>query len=514
MSRIQQLNQTYEYAGTAVQHVAIHDELLHAFSGAVRRLNWEMRDWLDVSTDWDKTLAYLRRADWRLRNQPGIFDDRHSGKVHLKSGLDALERLGQSSDSGVQKLSRLVSENGHAILAATESTLNSNLVSLIKESQRIGAQRPLVVVRQEDLVSSTSELLASQFLDSVIVTTGFKAVQKRSDIDKLFVVGNSQDYSASLFTAVFSEFGTTLLGYEWVPERDQIGTSLHEIASKPLTIEVQHSTSIGMTEAVDISHFLEPSTDISSRRLKSIAEGIYSRIQSPELDEDVIPCKAYLLAGDHLVFLPTKAGALDCIDLTASEGNRVQRFPISSLGIGSVILLRVGKSDSESIIEMANQIGGADARVFRKLQMEWKEQLRIRMAMLGSPVVIKQLQNLGIPNPWLGEWKSVKNNIRPDRDDYFRILLDYLGIEPNETMAAMNGLRRLHRVAAMRLRKMLKEKFENADLQPIHDYGLLIEDLGETQEIAKLGAFVCLSIGDEVFEVPESSVKHLQRTSG
>jgi hypothetical protein len=66
-------------------------------------------------------------------------------------------------------------------------------------------------------------------------------------------------------------------------------------------------------------------------------------------------------------------------------------------------------------------------------------------------------------------------------------------------------------VAAMRLRKMLKEKFENANLQIIHEVGFLIVDLGESPEIAKLGAFVCLSIGEEVFEVPESAVKHLQK---
>ena len=64
----------------------------------------------------------------------------------------------------------------------------------------------------------------------------------------------------------------------------------------------------------------------------------------------------------------------------------------------------------------------------------------------------------------------------------------------------------------MRFRKMLKDKFENADLDEIFEQGFLIEDLGESPEIAKLGAYVCLSIGDEVFDVPESAVKQLQGT--
>jgi hypothetical protein len=118
---------------------------------------------------------------------------------------------------------------------------------------------------------------------------------------------------------------------------------------------------------------------------------------------------------------------------------------------------------------------------------------------------------LGIKNPWIGEWKSFKNNIRPESDENFQKLLKYLSIEPSETISAMNALRRLHLMAAMRLRMMLKEKFENANSKTIHEDGFLIVDLGETPEIAKLGAFVCLSIGEDVFEVPESSVKQLQK---
>lgn len=130
---------------------------------------------------------------------------------------------------------------------------------------------------------------------------------------------------------------------------------------------------------------------------------------------------------------------------------------------------------------------------------------------MGAPEVIRQLRAVGIKNPWIGEWKSLKNNIRPDSDDYFSKLLVYLEIEPTETIFAMNSLRRLHLIAAMRLRKMLRDKFESVNLQEIHKSGFLIIDLGENSEIAKLGAFVCLSIGDDVFDVPESAVKLLRK---
>jgi hypothetical protein len=216
------------------------------------------------------------------------------------------------------------------------------------------------------------------------------------------------------------------------------------------------------------------------------------------------------LGGNNVVFLPRKEGAIDSLDLHADRGNRVQRMPIDSIGVGSVILLRVGKSDSESIVEMANAIGGVEALGYRRLQKKWKELLRQRISTLGAQSVIDQLKALGISNPWIREWKSI-NNIRPENDEYFRILLNYLAVEPEETINAMNALRRLHLMAAMRLRKLLKEKFEQADLEVIYKEGFLIEDFGDSPEIAKLGAFVCRSVGDEEFDIPESAVKQIQK---
>jgi hypothetical protein len=367
-------------------------------------------------------------------------------------------------------------------------------------------------VRQEDLVASTVSFLNSELLNKVKVSTGFKVLQTKPTIDTLFVIGNSNDYQSSLITVIFTQFGTTLIGYDWVPEQDAIETSLSELACKSISIKINHAITDDKTDAIDISHFLEPSIEISARQLKHVAKGVYSKIEAANADEDVIQCKAYLLAGNQVVFLPTKDGALDCLDLNSQQGSRVQRMSIQSLGIGSVILLRVGKSDSESIFEMANALGGAEAVSYRELQKEWKDRLKDRISILGSQLVIRQLKDLGIVNPWINEWKSFKNNIRPENDDYFRTLLIYLDIEPEETMKAMNALRRLHLIGAMRFRKMLKDQFENADLDEIYEKGFLIEDLGESPEIAKLGAYACLSIGDEVFDVPESAVKQLQGT--
>ena len=511
MSRLQRLNNMYDFSEMPIQHIAIEDSLLKTYSREVRKLNSEMREWLDVSTEWDEALANLRRADWRFRNQPADFGKLHPAKIYLEEGLAKLDGLYSNLGHYVRKICRSIIENGNAIIRSPESTLNSNLLKIISESKQKGARQVLVILRQEDLVAPFNDFLSKNSITNVIVETSFGAIQKKHATDKIIVVGNVLDYPLSLFNSLFSEYGTTLIGYSWVPEQDHVGSALSELATKPIRIEIRHSETKDITEAIDVSHYLEPSIEIASRQLRTVAKNVYAHIDKSNTDEENILCRAYLLAGNNVVFLPTKEGAIDSIDMQAGSGNRVQRLPISSIGIGSVILLRVGKSDSDSIFEMANAIGGKEAQAYRKLQMEWKDALRMRIASLGSQLVIKQLKDLGIKNPWIGEWKSFKNNIRPESDEYFQKLLKYLAIEPTVTISAMNSLRRLHLVAAMRLRKMLKEKFENTDLQAIYNEGFLILDLGETPEIAKLGAFVCLSIGDDVFEVPESAVKQLQK---
>jgi hypothetical protein len=313
--------------------------------------------------------------------------------------LAKLDGLYSNLGDEIRKTCRSIIENGNAVLRGFESTLNSNLIKLIENTKIEGAKNIMVIVRQEDLVSPLKDLLINNSLPDILVETNFNAIQKKPIMDKLIVVGNVLDYTLSLFNSCFSEFGTTLLGYSWVPEQDSIGTALSELATKPIRIEIKHSVKKETTEAIDVSHFLEPSVEIASRQLRTVAKNVYAHIDKTNADEENISCRAYLLAGNHVVFLPTKEGAIDSLDLQASTGNRVQRMPINSLGIGSVILLRVGKSDSDSIFDMANSIGGKDAQAFRKLQMEWKNALKMRIASLGSQLVIRATQGLGNQEP-------------------------------------------------------------------------------------------------------------------
>jgi hypothetical protein len=135
--------------------------------------------------------------------------------------------------------------------------------------------------------------------------------------------------------------------------------------------------------------------------------------------------------------------------------------------------------------------------------------LKEKISVNGAAKVIRDLKDLGVSNPWIMDWAH-PSTIRPNSIDNFKIILSYLNIEHDETIEAMNILRHLHQVAGMRFRAILKQKFETLDLDKISLNGFVLVELGSEAEVAKLGAFKCVSIGSEVFEVPESAVKQLQ----
>lgn len=127
MDRFPNIENLYRYAEGSIQHIAIQDQLFEVFSTEVRRLRYEMRDWIEVSSDWDEVIANLRRAEWRLRNQPAEFGPYHRGKLYLAEALSKLDGLYSNLGDDIRRICITIEENGKAILLSEESSLNLSL---------------------------------------------------------------------------------------------------------------------------------------------------------------------------------------------------------------------------------------------------------------------------------------------------------------------------------------------------------------------------------------------------
>ena len=106
----------------------------------------------------------------------------------MSLGLSKLDGLYSNLSDEIRIICRSIIENGNAILRSTDSTLNSNLIAILRGSQSKGAKNLVLILRQEDLIEPCMELLKMESLESVIVDTGYGAIQKKHPMDKLIVV--------------------------------------------------------------------------------------------------------------------------------------------------------------------------------------------------------------------------------------------------------------------------------------------------------------------------------------
>ena len=498
---------------TKILRVSVEDNLFKQFSTNVRFLARELQEWIDLSSDWDFAIGKLRTADWLLRNDPTPLSAGHPTLEILEDGLSKLRGLYKNMSSEIQTTCAHIVASGEKILEGKGSNLNAALQGLINRKD-INPRNNFLVLRQESIKLAVEKWLQNNQFLSWHACTAQEIIHSAEKLSNIVVVGLTQDYPVNLFNSIYPENPITLLSHSWIKEQKSIKGYFSDIAQLNIEIEIETSNSFGSeSDAAEIaSDFLEPSAEIDGRRLVVAARRALSDIEKAA-DEDIVQCKAYLLGSGEVVFLPVANGSIDALDFRAPNGEKVQRVPIQNLTTDSILLLRVGSSESEAIVNMANEIGGHEAQRYRALQKNWKLRLKEKITQFGSLKVTRELQDLGVANPWLTEWAS-PGTIRPNSLDNFTTLLHYLDIEPIETIEAMNSLRHLHQVAGMRFRSILKKKFETLDLEPIMVEGFKIVTLGDEAGVAKLGAYRCDSIGKDVFDVPESAVKQLQPGTG
>ena len=509
MSSVLANNQLFSDA-TAIKNVSIDDKLLKQLSTNVRKLAMTLQDWIDLSTDWDLAIGRLRRADWQLRNDPSPLDANHPAIVDLNEGITVLEGLFKNMSSDIQHICREIIASGKKILEHKNSELTDIVLKMIRESADHSTGN-IVIVRQESIRIGVSNWFNEVGINQWQVFTANQFIHSGVKCSRMLVVGLTQDYPISLFNSAYPQDGIYTFSHSWIKEQGFIPGYFSDIAQVKIEKKIETDL-ITVNETAEIekaSHYLEPTAEIDGRRLAMAAKKALMGINDSSEGEELVKCRAYLLGSSEMVFLPTSSGAIDAVDPNAPVGERVQRIAISSISTDSILLLRVGSSEGEAISRMANDIGGSEAQRCRNLQSFWKSKLKEKISIYGTAKVIRDLKDLGVANPWIIDW-SHPSTIRPNSIDNFKIILTYLNIEHEETIGAMNVLRHLHQVAGMRFRAMLKQKFETLDLDRISVNGFILVELGSDSDVAKLGAFRCLSIGNEFFEVPESAVKQLQ----
>ena len=508
---IKELNSLYASIGIPVEQKKIQDPDLRSFSQNIRKLWLGLGEWLELSQGLENAIGALRRSDWRLRNDPTPRTSANIGIQQMRLGIDLLNQFQAQLPDELRHNFELAMVAAERIEKCEVTELTTSVTDIVSDFHSISNMGVSLVLPQNNIKSSVDDWIKTSNFRGVRAYTAHTLMADPKIHDKIVLVGLTKDYPDAIFTCIFPLFGIEVLSPSWIRDQEVVrgifpDLSLISFEVPIISFEKPEPQPEQVMESFE--SYLEPSGEIDTKRLEACARRVVSNM-GEHLAEEAVDCKAYLLANSQVVFFPLDSSEINTLDLSASSGDRVHRVAISTVRPGTIVLLRIGNSDTDSIILMADELGGSTARAAREAQRAWKTSLKEKMHELGTAKVTQDLQDLGITSPWIQEWAR-PSSIRPNSDVVFSSLLRYLDISIEETIAHMNHLRYLHQVAGMRFRKSLNKRFESIDATELSENGMLIVDIEDAAGVAKLGAFRVLSVGTEVFSIPQGSVRQIQ----
>jgi hypothetical protein len=218
-------------------------------------------------------------------------------------------------------------------------------------------------------------------------------------------------------------------------------------------------------------------------------------------------CRQFALANGKQVFIQIDGGDLDFVNVVAVDSqNRLTQSEISprSVGVGNFVVLREGQSDSEALLmQAASNLGNRYSEI-EKNQKIWKSSLQVSIDNQGLNKVSRDLVDLGLKSVnRLRDWIN-PNLRRPLRDEDFRILLKYLGLEINTFYESATLLRRTILKAAMEFRNQLEKAINDISVKTLLNEGTVVIK-APVSGIANL--FVSRILGVSPIEVYVDSLK-------
>ena len=196
-----------------------------------------------------------------------------------------------------------------------------------------------------------------------------------------------------------------------------------------------------------------------------------------EPSQDEVVARLVLLSGGLAIFLDD-GERIRCLDPSQPKGERVNFRDVSSVGVGTYLLLSEGQTERGILYQEALRLMGTRKTVVEASQSRWKALLEDRISKVGYAKVEKELWDLGVQTiDRIRAWTE-PTLVRPQRVQDFQILLNWLGVPVDTTLELANELRRNRSKANANIRERLEDAVDKSDLTQIDVFGHLRMDLG------------------------------------
>ena len=457
MNRIEALNARYEAVRWLIRYgveiVAVSDPPGARASAAVKQLLQAVQD--DGLEIWGDLIGALKLLRWRRVAQPQPVAFNQATQEGAQQVVQEVNRL-----RGAVASSALLDEVEAAAIALAESDSLVGTV-LLRSINEVEPGSYVVIAANKPSQIAIEGWLSEH--DTLVLTPG-ELGRERPPADLAYVIGPPRLFDSGLVTApITSE--VNFYAPDWFADWSVPQSAIAKYAEGAVIVRAKVHTE-GTADGSDLAHQEEdddflPKPDWGERPVSEREPG-----------NDEVEASKILLSGSQAVWLDD-GDRIRTLDPAQPAGERVQYIPVDAVRTGTYLLLRQGATEhgalyQEVLSQLGTQSGAADA-----MQRAWKDRLVGRLAELGYWEAVSQLKARGVRTAERAQAWTDPNLVRPLSDHDFECLLNWLGIQPQDTIENATWLRRkLYQVSAD-IRRELEDAVSAADLHELERTGHL-----------------------------------------
>jgi hypothetical protein len=463
MSRLDSLNHRYAasaaLARSGVQIVAVGDPVGARFNAAVRRLMVAVNDGPGL---WDDLVGASKALRWRLSTQPQPIEF-NLDLVHLADEVGRHARLLRGAVADQALLDEL--EGSAANIAEADPAVGP---ALLRDCLEAGAETCFVVAASKRAQAGLEQWLKEY---EMVVLTAAEIEREQPDRDQAYVAGPPRFYRSSLITAPVTS-GVSFLLPAWFGDRRVPRSAIAAYAEGAIRIEAKVFTEGDMTEPVQGV----PGQEIDEDTY--LPQPVWGSRQSDDREptsEEVVARKV-LLSGNLAMWLDD-GERIRSLDPQQPVGERVTYTEVAAVREGTYLLLRQGATERGALYEAAIARLGRRGEAVQTSQTLWKQRLSEKIQTLGYPKVVKDLRASGIKTAQRARAWTDPNLIRPNSDQDFEHLLEWLGILVQPTFGHAAMLRKMLYQVSAEIGRQLEASVSAADLSTLESTGQLCLDV-------------------------------------
>lgn len=429
------------------------------FNAAARQLILLTRD--DFNGLWDEVLAPTKALRWRLLTQPQPVE---FGAAVQEASAEVAFRARDLCPAVSTETRRLLEELATAAeaAAATDSTVGAALLESITEAT------------PEACVVIAASGASAAGLESWLNPQGFRVrtvaelLREQQPVESGYAVGPPRSFPSSLVTAPMTEM-VNFLFPAWYADRKLPRSPLADRAEGGIEIRSRDFL-IGDTSEPEIASDEE---SVDEEALLPQVAWIPPNTPSREPGPDEVVAHCVYLSGGYRMWLDDDGEWIRAVDPLQPDGARVVNIDIKDVRAGAYLLLRDGQTERAALYEAALNLMGSERKAVEESQRAWKSELKARLDRLGRTTVIRQLTGTGVRTLDRVQAWTEPLLARPQSNQDFERLLQWLGVPLHPTYELATSLRSLRIRASNQIGDQLEAVVASADMARLERAGYL-----------------------------------------